>query len=317
MAFDIPILMLVFNRPEQAGRVFEAIRRQKPSSLFIAADGPRASVPSDEKACAMTRHVCTQVDWTCDLKTRFLNQNLGCKNAVSSAIDWFFSENDCGIILEDDCLPSDAFFPYCKELLTHYQNDRDVMMISGWNPLGEWAGCGHGYYFTRIPHIWGWATWRRAWAAYDGGMTGLRDFLRNGGLAETSEDVDLRNHWASCFIKSHQGIIDTWDYPWTFSIFKHRGICIAPGKNLIQNIGFGSNATHTTNATGPAGQLHDITITSHHTQTDVDDAADLHDCNLIKNGSQRQSGLKCIGRKVRIIRKRRKIARMIERFLAD
>src|SRR5690349_2048344 len=127
------ILFLVFNRPETTARVFEAIRAAQPPRLYVAADGPRASRIGESERCDLTRRIASAVDWPCDITTLFRAANLGCKNAVSSAISWFFEHEEEGVILEDDCLPDPSFFRYCDELLAHYRDDTRIGLISGNN----------------------------------------------------------------------------------------------------------------------------------------------------------------------------------------
>ena len=165
--FNTPILFLIFNRPDTTFKVFEEIRKIKPAKLYIAADGPRPNVIGEEEKCTASRNIIKQVDWDCDVKTLFREKNLGCKIAVSSAISWFFENVEEGIILEDDTFPTQSFFWFCQELLDFYRNDSRIMHISGNNfQLGKIRGEG-SYYFSKYNHIWGWATWKRAWRFYD------------------------------------------------------------------------------------------------------------------------------------------------------
>ena len=168
MRFDVPILFLVYNRPDTTATVFEEIRKQKPKQLFVAADGPRTDMPGDAEKCKNTRElVMNGIDWECETKTLFRDNNLGCGLAVSNAITWFFKNVEEGIILEDGTLPDQSFFTYCKVLLEKYRYDDKLKMISGNNfQQGKWRGDG-SYYFSAYSHIWGWASWRRTWKEYD------------------------------------------------------------------------------------------------------------------------------------------------------
>lgn len=152
---ETPVLFTVFNRPACTRRVFEAIRRAAPRRLFIACDGPRPERPEEAPLVSQVRGIVAEVDWECEVATLFREENLGCRNAMSSAISWFFSEVEEGIILEDDCLPDPTFFRYCRELLERYRDDERVMNISGVNSLLRGAELGDNYYFSRYPHIWG------------------------------------------------------------------------------------------------------------------------------------------------------------------
>lgn len=243
-----PILFLVFNRPDTTARVFEAIRAARPSRLFVAADGPREGRDGEAERCEQVRAIATAVDWPCTVTTLFRDRNLGCKRAVSSAIDWFFEQVPEGLIIEDDCVPDPTFFVYATELLTRYRDDPRVMTVSGDNFIAATWQPAASYYFSAVPHIWGWGSWRRAWAHYDVEMA---DWIeqRDGGLLDRvfPGAPGSQRYWTMIFDRVARGEIDTWDYQWVYTMFKHGGVSGMPAVNLISNIGFGADATHTVN----------------------------------------------------------------------
>jgi hypothetical protein len=241
-----PVLFMVFNRPDTTARVFDAIRAARPTHLFVAADGPREQREGEADRCRQVREIATAVDWPCTVTTLFRDQNLGCKRAVSSAIDWFFDQVPEGVILEDDCIPDPSFFPYVTTLLERYRDDTRVMMISGDNFIaGHWRPTA-SYYFSGFTHIWGWASWRRAWAQYDVDMSDWPAQRAEGLLERRFPDsIEARTYWAGLFDRVRRGEIDTWDYQWAYTTFKRGGVACMPAVNLISNIGFGADATHT------------------------------------------------------------------------
>ena len=246
--FKMPILFLIFNRPNLTEKVFEKISQVKPTKLFIAADGARNE--EEYELCKKTRQIVLDgINWDCEVKTLFREKNLGCKVAVSSAIDWFFENEEQGIILEDDCLPHQSFFAYCEELLEYYKNDTRIMHISGNNPLIEYGD--NSYFFSKLAHIWGWATWRRAWKYYDVNMNNYGDFLKDHIIKDIWTDENRQTQWLNILQDIYNGKIDTWDYQWMYVVFCQNGLCINPQKNLISNIGFGENATHTLEKNSP------------------------------------------------------------------
>jgi hypothetical protein len=189
--------------------------------------------------------VLDNIDWDCEVKTLFRTKNLGCGKAVSGAITWFFEQVEQGIILEDDTLPSVSFFVYCAELLERYKDDERIYHIAGWNPLMNTTLLSRdSYYFARIMHCWGWASWRRAWRQYSFDLQGLADFIAAKKINKIFRGR-VRTYWLNIFRQMEKHEIDTWDYQWTYTIFKNDGICLNPAKNLISNIGWGDNATHT------------------------------------------------------------------------
>lgn len=239
------VLFLVFNRLDTTKQVFEAIRQAKPPRLYIAADGARATKEDEaEKVQAVRDYVIENIDWDCEVKTLFREKNLGCKYAVSGAITWFFENEQQGIILEDDCLPSQSFFWYCEELLTKYKNDNSVYLISGDARGPESFGMREDYGFCKYPLIWGWASWARAWKDYDPEMSDWptqREILPS----EISNYKPTVRFWKNIFEKMHNKEINTWDYQFSYLLLKNKGKCIVPKLNLITNVGFGVDATHT------------------------------------------------------------------------
>lgn len=243
-----PVLFIIFNRPEVTQSVFNEIRRAKPLKLFVAADGPRDN-KNEHSKCEETRSIIEQVDWDCSLKTLFRERNLGCKIAVSSAISWFLENAEEGIILEDDCLPSQSFFWFCQELLEVYRNDSRVLMISGFNVLGEWKSDLQDYFFSD-GGIWGWATWRRAWKHFDTDLKLLDQPEAKRCIRDFLMDENIYS------IMIHDSMeVDSWDYKWAFVRMINSALSIAPSKNMIRNIGFGPEATHTTVDIPPLSKL--------------------------------------------------------------
>jgi hypothetical protein len=248
--FKTPILFLIFNREETTQKVFEAIRRQRPKSLFVAADGPRKNKPVEAEQCQKTRDIIKQIDWDCELKTLFRDENLGCKMAVSSAITWFFEHVEQGIILEDDCLPDSSFFPYCEELLDRYKDDTRIGHIGGDCFLSDYVDKNYSYNFCSISHIWGWATWRRVWKNYDVYFSYWEKYRQDRKMRNRIFNNFLEKIYYTSFINDvllGRKKFSVWD---TQYIFMHRlqhQLSVHPTVNLVRNIGFDSVfATHTT-----------------------------------------------------------------------
>lgn len=252
MDINTPVLFLVFNRPKHTSQVMDQIRKVEPPQLYVGADGPRVDHPEDARLCHKAREVATSVDWDCEVHTLFRDENLGCKKAVSSAITWFFEHVEEGIILEDDCVPHTTFFPYCAELLKRYRHDRRIMVVSGNNFQPDERDYEGSYYFSIYNHCWGWATWRDAWATYEGAIPDWKVLRKTSWLGEWLGREAEAKFWTEIFERVHQEEIDTWDYPWTFSCWKEHGLTVLPAVNLVTNIGFGEQATHTKEANGEA-----------------------------------------------------------------
>lgn len=240
-----PILFLTFNRLETTKIVFEAIKLVRPEKLYIASDGPRGRVSGEDlKVNEVRDFIKSSIDWECEVKTLFRDKNLGCKFAVVGAINWFFENEEMGIILEDDCLPNKSFFTFCERLLIKYENEDKIAIISGDNFNKNKIGEGD-YYLSKIPHIWGWATWRRAWDKYDINMLDFPDFKNNGEIKKIWDTSKIQNYWLYILNEAYNKKIDTWDYQLAFSLFLNNSFCICPNVNLVSNIGFNGDFTNT------------------------------------------------------------------------
>ena len=244
------VLFLVFNRLDTTEQVFEAIRQAKPPRLYVAADGARANKDGEsEKVQAVRDYIMQNIDWECEVKTLYRDQNLGCKYAVSGAITWFFENEEQGIILEDDCLPSQSFFWYCEELLERYKDDMNIAQICG-RLETEHLSIEHGnndYFITSRGFIWGWATWASRTNSFD------VDFLNKDGylkilkklIFSSTSFVEFLHRWKNTVLVKKQ-IVNSWAYPWNIYQLINKRSTVLPTKNLISNVGHGVDATHTT-----------------------------------------------------------------------
>ncbi len=224
----------------------QAISAYRPDKLYITADGPRPSHPTDiEKCDAARKAVLESITWPCEVKIRFMDENMGCGPGPSSGITWFFEHEEQGIILEDDCMPHRDFFDYCSELLEKYKNNDAVMNIGG-NLLSDLPKrVDESYFFSEIPHCWGWATWRRAWKHFSFQLQDYDAFKNSVTIEKINSNRSFKKYWIEKFNLVEFGQRDIWDYQWTYAIWKNNGICITPSVNLVSNIGFDEEGTHT------------------------------------------------------------------------
>jgi hypothetical protein len=240
-----PILFITFKRPDTTIKVFEEIRKVKPKKLYLAQNYPSGKNFEDTEKWKKVRLIIENVDWDCEVKRLYRDHYFEVKISVSSAIDWFFSHVEEGIILEDDCVPDQSFFPFCQELLERYRNDTRIMMISGDNFQFGKRRTDCSYYFSRYAHIWGWATWKRAWNHYDVSMKMWPKIHDGGWLNAILDSSDAVKYWTGCFEDTYTGKINTWDYQWVFTCWIQGGLSLMPEQNLITNIGFDPSSTHT------------------------------------------------------------------------
>lgn len=242
---NTPILLLIYNRPKYTEKVFSVIREIKPKKLFIHADGPKSEKPEDVVLCNQARDIVNNIDWDCEIKKLFRDTNLGCKLGMSRGINWFFDNVGEGIIIEDDCLPNKSFFKFCEDLLEKYRHEEKVMMISGSNPAIS-VDIKTDYFFSQFYHIWGWATWKRAWNKFDINISNWpkfrdSDFLEKKFPHSEENKIFVRQ----MFDQIYGNKSSVWGVQWTYTCLVNNSFAILPKHNMVSNIGF--TGTHQMN----------------------------------------------------------------------
>jgi hypothetical protein len=246
-----PILFIIFSRPDTTAEVFQAIKRARPKKLYICADGPREGRPEEAQRCKQAREIATAVDWDCEVKTLFQEKNLGCKIGVSTGISWFFEHEELGIVIEDDILLVDSFFPFCSDLLERYKDDHRIASIGACNGIADkLVGSNEvtaSYTFIGHNHVWGWGSWRRAWQKNDLYMKRWPQWDAKGGLLKYFDgDQCATQYWRGVFNKQTRGKgANTWDYQWMLSGWTSDALTIMPKVNMMTNLGFGDHGTNT------------------------------------------------------------------------
>jgi hypothetical protein len=254
---DVPVVFIVFNRPDLTARVLDRIRAARPRSLYVIADGPRDD--ADRPLCQAVRVLIDGIDWNCQVIRDFSEHNLGCKRRVASGLTNAFQRFDRAIVIEDDVLPAESFFGFARQMLDRYDDDPRVMMVSGFNPLGAHRADERDYHFSFCGSIWGWASWARCWKHYD---VEMRDWATPGvreRVIETFGGEEIAAPRVSAYDRTFRGELDTWDFQWSFARIARAGLSVVPAKNLISNLGFRADATHTRRASAladvPLGEL--------------------------------------------------------------
>lgn len=243
-----PVLVMAFNRPDHLRRLIDRLRDVQPERIFLAVDGPRDHVPGEGLLVQECRGLVSQINWPCSVQTLFQSRNLGCGLGVSTAITWFFEHVERGIILEDDILPVPSFFPFCTELLDRYVDQPRVFAISGCNfvPPAAQSHPELPYRFSQVPHIWGWATWKRSWSSYSLDISGWPTSLPPHRLwSRAGRSLSGAVYWASTFELLARKQVDTWDGQLVLASMVSGAWTATSNVNLIENIGFGEDATHT------------------------------------------------------------------------
>ena len=313
---NTPVLLIAWRRPYTVREVIAAIRPLAPSRMYVACDGPNPDRPGEVEKVAATRLMIEQeIDWPCQMECLYSDVNQGCRLGVGKAISWFFDHVEEGIILEDDCVPHPDFLVYCATLLERYRHDTRVWCISGSNfQDGHWRGHG-SYYFSRYSHCWGWASWRRCWQSYDSDLINLEPLCESRLLESVFTDPVERAFWLGIWKRlKYQGEPDSWAYRWTFSCIANGGLTALPNRNLVCNVGFGLDATHTTGP--PLDTRAPIGIDPHHHPLFVlrDAIADRYTFDHHHGGNRRRFPLSVIVSLKRIIGKAiRLVASLISR----
>jgi hypothetical protein len=233
---------VIFNRPDVVDQLVASLRPARPTQLFVAADGPRETHPADVERCAAARAALDQVDWPCEITHLFRDHNLGLQQSMVGAIDWFFSHVESGVVLEDDCLVHPDFLAFAADVLARYRDEPRVMGVSALNMASHERFGPHSYVFASAGHIWGWATWRRAWEGFDAELStwpSERDEFLDGA-------TPLQRALARKFDAAHDGSKNTWARAWHHHVAVRSGLVVIPAVNLVRNVGLGPDATHTT-----------------------------------------------------------------------
>jgi hypothetical protein len=239
------VAIIIFNRPDITRRVVDVVARIRPRKLFVIADGPRQWMAGEAENCLAARAVIESVDWECEVLKNYSDINLGVGHRPSTGLRWVFEQTDAAIVLEDDCVPHPTFFRYCDELLERYRDDERVMHISGDNwGFGRRSS---SYFFSCYCYSCGWATWRRAFQHYDPELRLWPSLRGTSWLLDILGDPRAVEFWSNRFDLIGESGVNRhgWDWPWLFACWAHRGLSILPSTNLITNIGFGEDATHT------------------------------------------------------------------------
>lgn len=307
-----PVALLIFNRPHTTQQVFEAVAKARPPRLLVVADGPRSDRVGEAELCRQTRAVVERVDWPCEVLTHYSDTNLGCKERILSGLDWVFSQVDRAIILEDDCLPDPSFFPFCEEMLTRYRDDERVHMVRGGNFFGGRSIGSTSYHFSRWYHIWGWATWARAWNCTDVSMRRWPELRDSGWLEQRLPLKAMIESARKIFDDAHADRVDTWEYDFTFMGWVKDALAICPMQNLVTNIGFGPDAAHYTVTNHPHSMLPTSPMKfplRHPKKVSVFEEADLFEWKLLHYPHlYRPLWQRAIGRL------RRDLSRVVKRF---
>lgn len=238
-----PVVIFIYKRQANLGSLLTTMRSFKPTKLYLISDGPKGL--EEEKAVIETRELLESlINWTCEIKKNYSDINLGLKERFCTGIDWVFSQEERAIFIEDDCLPDPTFFKFCDDLLEKYKDDERIFSISGNNFLFGQGKSRESYYFSKYPHIWGWATWKRSWDKYDSEISDWQARRQTNWLREVTGGFIISKFWKYIFDRLSAGKINTWDYQLTYTSFKNRGLNIIPSVNLVTNVGYGQDSTN-------------------------------------------------------------------------
>lgn len=244
--YNIPILFVIFKRPEVTQASFKKICAARPRKLYIVSDGARPNHEGEQELVEQTRKIVLDaIDWDCELHTDFRDENMGCGKGMYHAISWLFQNEEMGIVLEDDCVVQPSFFTFMEEMLTKYQDDNRIGLVAGFNGVASKVRLPWSYCFSRYKATWGWGSWRRAWSHMDFDMTwrgGCQEASVINNMGYRSKDLAYWRHRLNLI---DQNEVSAWDWQWFFSMAAQNQLTVFPAKSLVSNIGFGAGATHT------------------------------------------------------------------------
>lgn len=243
-----PILLITYKRLETTKLVLQSIREYAPKDLFLFSDYGK-SEEDKIKVNKVREYLLKHIDWECKVHTFFSETNLGCRYGPQDAVSWFFKNQEQGIILEDDTVPNLSFYNFCTDLLNKYKTDLRIWNIGGTNTyLQNFEDHKtHSYHFSKFPHTWGWATWANRWNQHINSLSTFEEDANNLAAKETFKNPAIYKYWKEKALSSYKDQLDAWDYIWSFRVLMNNGLSIVPSENLVSNIGFGSDATHTEN----------------------------------------------------------------------
>lgn len=244
-ALTKPVLVVAFRRPDFTRQLLEVLARVRPPRLYLALDAPRAGHPGEAEAHAEVRNILEHIPWPCEVFRDFVDQNQGSGRRVPSAVSWMLEHEEDGIILEDDCLPDDTFFPFCEELLNRYRDKQRVVGISGQLGVTTRPPRHESYFFSKYNRTWGWATWRRAWRHYDHDLIGWDAYQTSVEFKQKCINHWEANYWAKSIQMFLDNVVNAWDFRWLMSFWMQDGLIAVAHQNLVANKGFRADSSHT------------------------------------------------------------------------
>lgn len=247
MNIQVPVTVIIYNRYEITLKLFEVLKLIKPKKMYLIADGPKIHKQDDSLKCKKTREIFNEVDWDCKLEKNFASKNMGLKDRIISGLNWVFEKEEYSIILEDDCIPSKSFFDFSAQNLIKYKNTSEVGIICGTNEFEEFQ-MKSDYFFARTASMWGWATWKRVWNSYDLDKMSIEntkfDLVKTKLNKIGANDLQTKSI-ISKIEMTLKNEMSSWIYRIGYWLLIDEKLFIVPKLNLVSNIGFGVDSTHT------------------------------------------------------------------------
>lgn len=256
-ASDLSVLLIFFARPDTFEKVFEKVRAAKPKQLFLACDGPREGRPEDIEKTAACKKIAENIDWDCEVHRRYSEVNLGCGEGPQQAITWAFSHTESLVVLEDDCVPHDSFFPYMSEMLAHYRDDTRIGVISGFNHFADWDCGDYSCFYAKMGPLAGaWGSWKRVWQGYDYALQSVNDpliqRLLQGEITFSRAKKGKLKVWQKTAARVENGEkLSYWDHQFLYLKYMQSYLAVVPRFSLVSNIGLGDGATHSVSTGNP------------------------------------------------------------------
>jgi len=240
---NIPIVLIIYRRPDLVKQLVNSLRKFRPQNIYVVADGPKSG--EENSLCEESRSAIDLITWPCNIHKVYAKTNMGLRNRVVSGLNYVFKREKWAIILEDDLVLGSSFLKYADSLLKKYEKDERIIAINGNNFLFNETLVKDSYYFTKYVHSWGWATWKRAWKLFDDNMTNWPEIRETDLLKKSLKSRISALYWKMIFDMVYAGNVDSWAYRWTYSALINQKLCVNPRYNLVSNVGYGKDASHT------------------------------------------------------------------------
>mgnify|MGYP003207438322 CR=1 FL=1 len=234
---ETPVLFVTFVRPDYARQTWEGIKATKPKTLYFYSNKGRAEKEGEVERNNEIRSYINEIDWDCDLHIFFREECVNVYDSLRGAIDWLFDNEERGIILEEDCVPTKAFFSFVDQMIEKFKEDKRVWCISGDNIKQNPSG--YDYMFSHLHAMYGWASWRDRWRMVNWDHLYIKETIDEHiyyRLFKTKEQAKAKEK-ALSNMEDMLYRTKCWDYIFGLCMDQYHALTVQPKEHLVKNIG--------------------------------------------------------------------------------